>query len=294
MFGRPDPISGGNLMKQHLLQRCRSGQTKELAAEIERPGFTETILLRESMVTDFSYGLRREIFTLQAMTAAAAKEGHAETVEFLLGFALKHQVPMIDVLTRETVSDALETEPVPVLTKMEAFDPAVLTRPLAMGSQLLSHASHGGPNKESLYRKTYVELTEYLLNKGHDSNMMADPRGENPGYLLHMATWQADTRIVAALLKHGAVIKGSRAVRLAAKRGRVDVLELFMKHGGDINEYTAETDIWGPSGTPLHTAMFHKQTEAIKWLLEHGADESKRNEEGKLAHDYKQLQGPGK
>jgi ankyrin repeat protein len=85
----------------------------------------------------------------------------------------------------------------------------------------------------------------------------------------------ASLKIIEYLLDHGAIITGSGAIHKAAEKGRIDVLEMFLQHGADLNEYwsgqlTTGRDFRG--GTPLHMAVSHDQVQTVKWLLEHGAD----------------------
>ena len=73
--------------------------------------------------------------------------------------------------------------------------------------------------------------------------------------------------------------------RVAARKGRIDVLEALLRHGADLNECTHESDYHGPSGTLLHVTVASDQITTVKWLLQRRADVSIRNSEGRTASD---------
>lgn len=92
-------------------------------------------------------------------------------------------------------------------------------------------------------------------------------------------------------LLHGAVVRESRAIRSASRYGRIDIIELLLKHGGDINEASKEEDIDGLAGTALHVAIAAGRKEVIQWLLAHGADINNKNIEGRTASEVLRRRG---
>jgi ankyrin repeat protein len=77
----------------------------------------------------------------------------------------------------------------------------------------------------------------------------------------------------------------SQAMRTASCLGRVDVLELLLKYGGDVNELAEQETVDGPPGSPLHVAAAAGRKNVCEWLFRHGAGETLRNREGKTPKD---------
>lgn len=74
----------------------------------------------------------------------------------------------------------------------------------------------------------------------------------------------------------------------AARFGRLDVLELLVKYGGDVNELDNDVEsINGPKGTPLENAVDAGQEEAAQWLLAHGAKDFLVDKETSILPDEK-------
>jgi ankyrin repeat protein len=91
--------------------------------------------------------------------------------------------------------------------------------------------------------------------------------------------------IIESMLAHGATIAGATALRTAAFHGRIDVLELLVKYGGDVNEVASEGELGEASGTPLHVAAAAGREDVARWLLDNGADVTVKNAEGKTAKE---------
>ncbi|MCJ1386827.1 Ankyrin-2 [Xylographa soralifera] len=84
--------------------------------------------------------------------------------------------------------------------------------------------------------------------------------------------------MTAILLAHGAIIKQTLALHTAARIGNLFAMNFLLDKGADIDEvpevddrtYTCEDYL----GTPLHYAADGEHLDAIKLLLERGADAS--------------------
>jgi hypothetical protein len=145
------------------------------------------------------------------------------------------------------------------------FPPASLAKPDETG--LLS-ALYGaaGVNRDPV-------LTEMLLNAG------ADP---NDGESLYHSLENPDcTRV---LLRHGARVAGTNALRRALDMPEPAALELLLAHGGDPNEPAGEgpTKIWG---APLLRAIaVRRSSRHIAALLAAGADPLTRTPGGISAY----------
>jgi ankyrin repeat protein len=222
------------------------------------------------------------------MIIAAAKAGHTDIVEILLSFGQQHNIPVPEMITMDTMGAAVASlkKPLEVLLKYRAVDPKVFSRHLHLGTDLLSVACTGGKGGTQ-----YLGLLRYLMDAGFDPNKNRPPfaRRRSPGHL-EWACWQACPEIVESMLAHGATIKGSYAMRTATFHGRIDVLELLVKYGGDVNEVAEEGEIGEPQGAPLHVAAVADVPAAgreavVRWLLAHGADVTVKDSKGTTAKE---------
>lgn len=104
------------------------------------------------------------------MLEAAARSGHADTVETLLSFGQQHNVAVSEIVTPDTMNAALNENPLEVLLRFQAVDPTVFSRRLHTGTDLVTISSYGGPITEDIPRKKYLSLLEHLMNAGFDPN----------------------------------------------------------------------------------------------------------------------------
>ena len=93
------------------------------------------------------------------------------------------------------------------------------------------------------------EIIKMLLDKGCDPDVRS--QSESVGY------------------------KGATALSEAAFRGRLEIAEMLIKHGADVNA-RAERGV-----APLHEAAYTQQLELARLLLEHGADVNARDDKGR-------------
>ncbi|KAF2254341.1 ankyrin [Trematosphaeria pertusa] len=275
---------------EHLIALCQAKTHEQLLCELQQSA-TAQIALSEEVIMVMP-GEDREIkqLNLQRMLEAAAYAGRADTVECLLDFGQQYGVAVPHLLTPWakwwTLSSANALE---VLLKFRALDADVFVRAFRTGPvrvQIISFACTGGPNSEDPPCKAFLPLVRHLMKIGCDPNTPIWRFEDHPGYLLYRACWTACYEVVECLLQHGVLVKGSRAARPAARDGRVDVLELLLRYGADMNECFPGKDLTEPQGTALHAAVASNQTATVEWLLQHGADAGIRNVDGKTTADY--------
>ena len=123
-------------------------------------------------------------------------------------------------------------------------------------------AAHGDQPLPLLYgavaRAACFETVQALLEAG------ADP---NDNESLYHATEQADRRILAALVRHGARWRGTNALFRQLDHDRLEDLRQVLELGADVNES-------GPGGAlPLHHAIVRgRSLPFVQLLVAHGAD----------------------
>jgi RNA polymerase sigma factor (sigma-70 family) len=115
------------------------------------------------------------------------------------------------------------------------------------------------------------------VNSGHHE-LAALLRESGAPVSLHDAAAIGDTERVDAVLEEQSELldsfsgEGFTALGLAAHFGHLETLRLLVRRGGDVNVVSRH-----PIGvTPLHAALFGRQVEAARILLEHGADVNAR------------------
>lgn len=68
--------------------------------------------------------------------------------------------------------------------------------------------------------------------------------------------------------------EGDRPVNVAAYRGKIKEMEIFLENGSDIDNLGAD------GYTPLHCAVEFEQLDMVKYLVERGADTKRANSDG--------------
>lgn len=125
-------------------------------------------------------------------------------------------------------------------------------------------------------------MVSYLLEKGADPNE-GSQSGSNP---LETACLNGDKDIAKLLILHGATVKTSRALMEASENGDVELLQLLLDNGADINgrpDYEklspmfADDEGWGSA---LHCALKAYRVENVKFLLDQGAALNVKNPKG--------------
>lgn len=133
-------------------------------------------------------------------------------------------------------------------------------------------------------------LVRWFLSHGADPNFgqqrSRDTLGEGPvsnsGAALETAAANCGPAMVDLLLAHGAKLDNSLALHTAvigAERTsseRIAMMDHLIKLGADINKLGDIAFLIG-GGTPLHVAASLGRLEETGWLLEHGADITKKN-----------------
>ena len=142
---------------------------------------------------------------------------------------------------------------------------------------------------EAVYRKDY-DVLETLLNGDNVDAVDEDGRTA----LMHAVLAEdAAPQMVAFLIKRGADVhaadgdQGWTAIHFAARDQRVDIVEVLLRHGADVDC----VDSFG--NTPLWRCVMNATPNIaiIKALLANGADANKKNVHGVSALDTARKMG---
>jgi len=99
-----------------------------------------------------------------------------------------------------------------------------------------------------------------------------------------------DLARVRMLLAQGTPVdgleNGHTTFYLAAQEGRLDLLQLLLDQGAEVNTVPVPDDGW----TPLIVATYRGHRAVVAWLLDHGADIDARDRDGysALGWDFKE------
>ena len=209
------------------------------------------------------------------MLCATARGGHEDVIEMLLAFGQQHNLTASDMISMDTMDASLRSKPLEVLLKFKTVVPNVFHHHLHIRADILYIACRGGPNADDAPRGKWLGFVKHLIEvEGRDANTPdATPgtRRYRPGRLLYIVCREASTETVECLLKNGAIVEGSRAMRKASYLGRIDVLALLLKYGGDINELAKQETVDGSAGSLLHVAAAAGKDDVYEWLVRHGS-----------------------
>ena len=143
---------------------------------------------------------------------------------------------------------------------------------------ILSHAA----------RRNDFEWAHLCLSHGADPNRnLVD---EHKSILASVAESEKGTvKMAELLIGHGALVKGSGAIVMAAEEGKLDMVKFLLEEGAEIDEMGIEhpTDprFIEDVGTPLHRAVVGSHSDVVRFLLAKGADVGARDGRGRLALD---------
>ena len=117
------------------------------------------------------------------------------------------------------------------------------------------------------------EWARLCLSRGADPNKnLVD---EHKSILAAVAEL-ASVEMAQLLIEHGANVKGSGAIVMAAEEGKPDMVKLLLNKGADINEIGIEhpTDprFKEDMGTALHRAVEAGHSHVVEYLVNEGAD----------------------
>lgn len=136
------------------------------------------------------------------------------------------------------------------------------------GADVNFRTSTGGTAAHFAASMGYVDTVRYLVQLG------ADVMHENceTGTLLHWAAHSGDTDCIGAMLYEFKIpvdvkdAHGGTALFTALFMKKVEAVKFLLEHGAD-----PQMTIEGDKSTPLHIAVEHANAECVKLLLCHGA-----------------------
>ena len=134
-------------------------------------------------------------------------------------------------------------------------------------------------------KRNSADEVRTLISHGANPNLGLYAHLYSP--LASASEYAASLDVVNTLLDAGAIVQGSDALHVAAMKGRVDILQRLLDSGVDVNEvgfeYCAVERFAAVAGTGLHFAVDGGSEEAVRLLLERGADRQLKDAQGNTA-----------
>ena len=261
---------------QKLHEVCEAGNITNLQSLLGDTAFAECLLQRP--VKQYNR-ITQPILNLVDLLKVATAKGHCAIVNHLLAFGQEHNVSCVELINRDTAVAAIDG-----VNSLEVFRIFVETWPEVVKLDM----GHLGNPLAYAVVKDQLQLTQFLLDEGADPNLRCLAH-TGSGHYLRQSVKSSSLNITETLLQHGARIQFSGAIQEAAKLGRVDVLELLLKNGANVNE-TLPADVGflirdkryqQASESPLHIAALHDQIYSVRWLLAHGANPNVTDAQGR-------------
>lgn len=154
-------------------------------------------------------------------------------------------------------------------------------------------------NFSELKNFTFADINDVIIYqiRHHNSEFVkelinyANPTQNNFKFLIEMLIKKDDVthfEIVVSKVEHPTNIRIDdrfTMLHIAARENSHNVIRHIIEKGySDINNANC-----GYDGTPLHIAVFNDQIDAIKVLIDLGADRSFKNKEGKIPEDLTKI-----
>jgi hypothetical protein len=201
---------------------------------LQEPAYTTKALEHEDHINENGY--TRSFLNLTFMFNEAAKAGSVEIIRHLLSFVKDHGIPYEDLITRESICTAVPSgNGIAIFQELIAVKPECVNMYLGRMGTPLSQAL-SGDRDQPLYTSDRTPLIRFMLQSGADPNWVFGAYHVGPGHHLYEATRRASLEVVRLLLNHGAVIRQSGAMHLAAEKCSIDVMTLLLEHGAEVNE----------------------------------------------------------
>jgi hypothetical protein len=290
-------VIGVTLDEGALFVHSCDGNLAELKELLKTPAMITVVNKCRDVEMDLSIRGRSNLYL---MLLLAARAGQAAIVELLFAFEREHSDSVDRLVDRDLVLAAIDSNDIEVFQKIVDVVPASVNQNLGMA---------GDPLNQAVWRTTWglstpqqaIDLTSFLLKNGADPNGTGGNAGGGSGCPsdrpLTDACHSAPLELIELLIQHGAQIPQSGALQKAIIEERLDVLDLLLKSGADVNErlsFTVNESYWLDeetkkercSETPLHLAVRHMALRSASWLLKNGADTTIQNTRGLTALDF--------
>ncbi|PGH06799.1 hypothetical protein AJ79_06441 [Helicocarpus griseus UAMH5409] len=225
--------------------------------------------------------------SLQALLATYTPPWHA-IIDMLTAATASNNVGLVRYLLSLYPDIHLAETPVRKATylgSIQLFD-AFYQRDPSVVSMIFE--KQGPPLSVALMSSRPLEFISYLLSHGADPNQ--EPEFHPYALAAAVFGYRGSTEVLDLLLASGARVQRMGALHMCAYKGYTDVARYLLQHG-----VTPETDTpehyYHCDALALHCAIAKGDLGMVELLLQHGADKSRRDKEGKTAFDIAEEKG---
>jgi len=246
---------------------ARDGTTPRYVAA--REGQLECLLLLIQDEADVNPEPLHSLLGNTALVTAIENEW-AEVVELLIESGA--DVNNVNIINDQT----------PLMVAVQSGNLEILALLLTKVSDVNRISNTGSTTLSFAIDVGHAILVDALIDANADFNLLDGIFGITP---LHSAVIHGFVDMVEKLLKQSTIaydyvnpFDDSTAVYLAAKYGDLDILEMLIRRGADVNPNTNPTPVDAPFGTTvLLVAIENYDTDIVELLIESGADVNKDN-----------------
>jgi ankyrin repeat protein len=217
-------------------EKCAVGDLIGIRQLLEDPAYVAKAVEVEEYVDPRGNAYPCPRLNLELMIEKAARSGSADLVKYLVSFAEAQGIPYEDLVYRDSICAAISSNnSLAVFKELLAAKPDILDLDMGHVGTPLTQAISGGKVAPQ-YGGERSTLMEFLLGNGADPNRMCGP----PLTYLEEAVRYGNLENIKMLLQHGARIAQSGAMHAAAQRSRLEVMNLLVEQGADVNEQLTE------------------------------------------------------
>jgi ankyrin repeat protein len=225
-----------NISADRLFEACAAGDLASVQTLLGKPAYIAKALETEERIEDEELQLTRRSLNLLSMFNKAAGAGSSDIIKYLLLFAHTHGVPYETLIRRDSICAAISSSNnVSVFQELYTVHPDVVNIDMGHPGTPLSQAINGSRNAPR-YSADRTALVRFLLKNGANPNQIQGPDRNGPGTCLRTAVQRSSLEVIELLIQHGAQIEQSGALHQAAGNGRIDVMDLLLRHGANVNE----------------------------------------------------------
>ncbi|KAJ6135022.1 hypothetical protein N7512_000182 [Penicillium capsulatum] len=247
---------------------------------------------------------KRAVPPLRLAIGTAAENGHSDILRYFFTNIPRCQQsndgpwkPQIDDQEEHEVSEEWRTSVIfpefVLMRTIQGGKPAVFQTLMDFGLSVNYPMDKIGSPLTVVIQRQDVEMARFLLSKGADANDSYWIPFES---VLSRAASLPSLEIVTLLLKYGADIHRSQALKGAAETGQIDAATLLLEHGADVNQVFRH-NLWDDDltqdtiGTALYVAVQHDQEDFVRFLLQRGARTDLADGEGITPRQLAQAEG---
>lgn len=223
--------------EDELFSAAFGGSVTQMDDLLSKPSLLDTAFERKLRL----YALSQvEFSNLYLMVLMAFKAGQASMTKYLLGIAKTHNVPYETIIRKNTIMATVKHNNIGVCRELVQVMPECVNLDLEYCGRPLSRVIGQSHKQEAtISEQTETEYVKLFLENGANPTVRTGRRKSN-GVGLTAAAAHAPLEVVKLLIQYGAIAPQSGALQVAVGANRIEVLDVLLEHGVDVNERLQE------------------------------------------------------